>query len=730
MPELSPVPAAAAIVASPATPSTPSVSPALPRPDPFAALFEILWRRRVLALSLFACTVLAVVVLTVLSPKQYTTHVKFIAGSAGAAPANATTSGGTGLPVLNAMLAASQTQSAETYAEMLRETPAAANVVKELQIPMSPGRLLSHVTVKPVTNTAIIDVGVTWSDPRTSAKLANALAGSFVDLRRNLIADQANGAIEELNRQLPDAEKAMRSTAGTLSAYEARTGIADAQLQTVNVLGVANQLDARLAQVQVDQRQAEASLSAIQGQLARTPATVSGGGSVQPNPVAAQLRAQLAQVGVQLRTAREQYTDAHPTVQNLRAQEKQLTDELARQPATVVASTATIANPLYQQLSQQAAQLRAQARGDAAQIATLRGQRTAAERGIRALPQDLQRLADLKRQATLSENVYNALRQKLNEAQIAKTTALSDVAVIQPARADDNSVSPNLILNTLIAIVLGLILGVTGALGIDRLDGTIKDESEVEERLGLPLLGTFPALGSSSRPPAPWVQTVMIESVFHLVTSLRYASSNELRTIAFTSAQQGEGKSMMALNAAIGLAELRTRVLLVDADLRLASLHKKLEMENERGLSDILVGSARIDDVVKPTKHGGLDIITSGTRSPNPLRLLRSEAFAQFLEDAKSRYGVVILDASAAASVTDAAVVCGMCDGSVLVLARGQTDIRLASRVIAKLQTAGVRNVLGAVLNRVEPRRSEIGAYGEVVSDGARVFPLPPARSA
>lgn len=696
----------------------------------FGTFLEVLARRRWLCLALFVFTLSATITLTAILPKTYTTHVKFIAGSGAMSSTDATASAQTSLPVLNALLAASAAQSSETYAEMLKETPAVTRVISELNLKVTPDQLLSHVLVKPITNTSILDVAVSWSDPQRSAVIANALAAAFVELRRDLVANQADGAIAELSRQLPATEARMRDSATMLTSFEARTGMADVQTQTQNTLAIANQLDTKLAAVQVDEQQAKASLNVVQAQLAHTPATASGGGSTQPNPVAAQLQTQLAQVDVQLKTALEQYTPEHPAVKALQAQEAQLRGELAKQPQMIVASRATVANPLYQQLMQQASILRSQVASDAAQISVLGKQRQAADPAIRALPAATQRLSDLKRQAKLSEDVYDALRQKLNDATIAKTMALSDVTVTQQASADDYTVTPNMMLNTMVGFLLAIIVGLTGALIVDYFDGSVKKEEDIEERIALPLLGTLPALGSPLRPPALWVKTVMIESLLHLVTSLRYAASGEMRAIAFTSSAQGEGKSTVSLNTAIAYAELQPRVLLVDADLRIPSIHRKLGIENGPGLSDLLVGNATFDDVVTTTKHAGLDVVTSGTSTPNPLRLLQSESFDRFLDIAKERYKVVIVDATASGGVADAAAVCAKADGTVFVLARGETDVRAARRALARLHTAGVKNVLGAVLNKVAPHKSEIGAYGEIASTGGRQFPLPPARSA
>jgi capsular exopolysaccharide synthesis family protein len=688
---------------------------------------EVLSRRRRLTAGIFAVTLATVAGLTAVAPKSYTTHVELIAGASGGTSDPAAQ---TSLPVLNALLAASNMQSSETYVQMLRETPVMARTITDLHLGLTPAKLLDRVTVKSVTNTSIVDLAVSWPDRAGSARVANGIASSIVAFRRDLIAHQADTTIAELQRQLVPAGADMRRDAETFARYQSRIGVADAAAQTQNTLAAAAALDTKAAQAPIDAQQAAASLKVVEAQLARTPASISGGGSSQPNPIAAQLRTQLAQVDVQLETALRQYTEDYPAVKALRAQKSQLELELAKQPAMIVASTSTVANPIAQQLTQAAAQLRVQVAAAQSQSDTVRRQRAALEARIRMLPAQTQRLADLQRRAKSSESVYDALERKLSDATIARTTTLSDVAVIQPAEAGDATVSPNVPLNLALGAIVGLIVALAGAVVVDFLDGSVKTEQDVETRLALPVLATLPMLGTAAKPAPQWVQRVMIESVLHLVTSLRYASSTPLKTVAFTSASPGEGKSTVALAAAIAYAAMTPRALIVDADLRCPTLHTKIGMDNERGLSDALVGTASFHEVVRATHHPGLDAVTSGTHTANPAGLLQSEAFDRFLAAACEQYAVVIVDATACGPVADATLVCSRVDGTVFVVSRDETDIRIALKSMRRLQASGVRNLLGAVLNKIVPSKSEIGPYGMIAEDGARALPFPPARSA
>jgi capsular exopolysaccharide synthesis family protein len=533
-----------------------------------------------------------------------------------------------------------------------------------------------------------------------------------VERQRDLVASQAQQAIDFLKGQLPVANKTMHDAQMRLANFEATHHIADINAQTQSYINTLGTLDGKIGQTQADMQQAKAQLASVSTQLGHTPANINGGTTTAENPVLQQLETQLSQVDVQLKTALQEYTDQHPTVIALKQQEQQLKDEIARQQSTVVANTNTVPNPLYQQLEQQQAQYQAEVAADRAQIAELQRQRQSLNPTLAKLPAQAAVLADLQRAAQSAQDVYSALQQKFNNANIARDTALSDVTVTQPASPNSARVSPDLLLNLLLGIVLGLILAIVGAFVIDYLDGSIKDEREVEEELALPPLAQIPLVRMRNGVAAlPWVRTLTIESFLQLVTSIKYASDSKLETLVVTSPSQGDGKSTISVNVALAMAELEPRVLLVDGDLRRASIHTKLHMKNERGLSDVLVGRAKLQDVVQKTKYPGLDILTSGTPTPNPIKLLESPRMDEILREAAGHYRCVIVDTAALSVNLDAAVVSRKADGTVVVLSAGSTDLRDAKNALRRLNQVGVKNLLGFVLNRVVPRRSDYGAY-------------------
>ncbi|MBD5653705.1 MAG: polysaccharide biosynthesis tyrosine autokinase [Candidatus Eremiobacteraeota bacterium] len=674
-------------------------------------LWKSLVRRRQLFLGVFGSFVVFAILFTLLQPRAYTTSVKMIAGSTGTSDAGAEQEPGTQLPILNAMLAANGVQTSETYAELLQQTPVATEVARALGLNVSAPALLSKLKVKPVTDTAILNVSFTWKDPATSAKIANAFAAVFVDRERQLVSHQADQVISFLQQQIPAAEDHMHAADAALAAYQQRTGIADLPTQTQTEIANSAALVAKEQAAEIEARQAAASLGTVQAELAATPATIVGSQNVAGNPVRAQLEGQVATLRGQLDAARKQYTDDYPTVITLKAQLAEAQRELKRQSTSVNAGSSTVPNPVYQQLSQQASQLEAQVTGAQAQAQTLHRQSIAAKPVLDRLPEEARRITDLQRAARASESVYETLQRKYQDASISKTTAISGVSITQPASADSYSVTPNILLNIGIGIFVGLTLSIVSVLLAEFFDDRFRTEDDVKDRLGLPVLAIIPELPAGDVQGGEWVKPLSVESFYQLVASLRYSSSTPPHTIAFTSPDPGDGKSMVAVNTALSLAMMKSRVLIIDGDLRRPTVHQKLAVSNDRGLSDVLVGLTAFAQAVKPTEHAGVSVLTSGRPAPNPVALLQSAQFDNMLKEARDRFDFVIIDCPALRLIVDGVVLGIKADATVLVVSALQTEGRSAMRALEKLHGVSAINLLGIVLNRARPDTREQSNY-------------------
>lgn len=723
--EITPIkPSAGIATFTTATPSSPA-APTPPTDVDARQLWKTIVRRRNLLFAVWAGFALVVAIATILTPKQYTTQVKMIAGSTNASPGAGTGDNTTNLPILNALMAANGAQTSETYAELLQQSPIAEEVARRVGLNVGPTELGKHLLVRPVTDTAILVLNVTWRNPKTSAAIANAYADVFIDHERQLVAHQADSALTFLRQQLPQAEEKMRETQDALATYQQQTGIADLPTQMANNIAALGAMDLKMQTEQLDAAQAQAQLNSVRRELASTPPTVVGNQTVSQNPVAAQLQQQVSTLTAQLATAQQQYTDDYPAVISLKSQLAGAKRQLAALPPTVTSGTSSVPNPVYQQLTQTAATLQATIASAQTQVATIRRQRAGEQPKFDSLPAESRRIGDLQRAEKSAQGLYEAMQQKYQDAMLSKTTAISDVSITQAADPTVYTSSPKVPFNIALGIFVGLILALSAVFAVEFFDDRFRTEDDVRERLGLPVLASIPLVDASNR--EEWVKPLSIESFYQLVASLRYSSAKPPRTITFTSADQGDGKSSIAMNTAISMGLMNARVLVIDADLRRPTIHDKFGLTNERGLSDVLVGLSRFQDAVVPTEHKRVFVLPSGRSAPNPVSLLQSEAFDRLLAQAREQYDFVLIDCPALRSIVDGVVLSIKAEGTVLVVSATQSDNRGVRAALARLRAVGGINLIGVVLNATRPNRRDTAAdYYLASSDSVALPPATP----
>lgn len=205
-------------------------------------------------------------------------------------------------------------------------------------------------------------------------------------------------------------------------------------------------------------------------------------------------------------------------------------------------------------------------------------------------------------------------------------------------------------------------------------------------------------------------KSVVAESYRSFRTNIQYSSfDEEYRVLVITSAEPGEGKSTTSGNLSLSMAEGEKSVILIDCDMRKPSIHKSFKLSNVKGLSDIIVGKERIEDVVvKYNKN--LTILTSGKTPPNPAEMLGSKVMSALIEELKKKYDYIILDTPPVQAVADAQILSTKADGTILVVRADRTkkdSVRNAINLIKKVNG----NIIGTVLNGIEVKKSEYNYY-------------------
>ncbi|WP_088942555.1 polysaccharide biosynthesis tyrosine autokinase [Rhodococcus sp. 1168] len=290
----------------------------------------------------------------------------------------------------------------------------------------------------------------------------------------------------------------------------------------------------------------------------------------------------------------------------------------------------------------------------------------------------------------------------------------SSVRVVEQAQESASPVSPKTTRNLALGAAVGLLLGIALAVLRDRLDNTIKTRKKLEAAANTALVGTIPydkAFKDSAIVSFGATHSVSAEGFRELRTNLQFLEvDHPPRVIVVTSAVPAEGKTTVAVNLALALAEAGHRVVLVEGDLRRPRVSKYLGLIGSVGLSTVLAGQADITDVIQPSSYEGLDVLASGPLPPNPSELLGSEASRRVIEELRSRFDYVIIDGAPLLPVTDSALLTTHSDGALIVARFGHTSESEVSRAVGNLETIGA-HVLGAVFTMMPLTRKGGDGY-------------------
>ncbi|NLG55328.1 MAG: polysaccharide biosynthesis tyrosine autokinase [Rhodococcus sp.] len=291
--------------------------------------------------------------------------------------------------------------------------------------------------------------------------------------------------------------------------------------------------------------------------------------------------------------------------------------------------------------------------------------------------------------------------------------AAARVVVEQTADTPTSPVSPKTKRNLALGLAVGVLLGIALAVLRDRLDNTVKDRGTVEEIAGASTVGTIPF--DKEREVNQAVdfgkgQSVSAESFRELRTNLQFLQvDNPPRVIIVTSALPNEGKSTTAVNLALALVESGKSVCLVEGDLRKPRVSKYLGLIGSVGLSNVLAGAAKIDDLLQETP-AGLKVLASGPIPPNPSELLGSQAAREVLTKLREQFDYVIVDASPLLPVTDAVVLTALADGAVVVARYGATTRDQLTRAVENLRSVNAK-ILGTILTMTPARGKNAYEY-------------------
>ncbi|MDH1706351.1 polysaccharide biosynthesis tyrosine autokinase [Acinetobacter johnsonii] len=341
---------------------------------------------------------------------------------------------------------------------------------------------------------------------------------------------------------------------------------------------------------------------------------------------------------------------------------------------------------------------------------------------LKELPDLQRRYLQLYREVEVKQQLYTALLNSYQQLRIAKAGEIGNVRIVDTAVEPIEPIAPKKLQILILSIFLGGFLGTLLALLRNMMRSGIKDSTQIENELDLPVYATVPRspvqesriniLKKKKNIPILAVKNsddIAIESLRSMRTAIHFALSSARNNLITISGPAPEvGKSFISTNLATILAQSDKRVLIIDADLRRGYLHKYFNLDTQPGLTELLNGQQSLDTVIRPTEVPGLSVISRGKSPANPSELLSSNQFKNLLEQMSEKFDHVIIDTPPVLAVTDGIII-SQYTGVNLVIARyAQTQMKELELTLNRFEQAGVK-VNGFILNDIQ--RSSAG-YG------------------
>jgi polysaccharide biosynthesis transport protein len=585
------------------------------------------------------------------------------------------------------------------------------------------------VTLTP--NTRIIEVHYRNPDKDLAAKVVTTLMNTYVENNFKARFNSTMEASDWLSKQLVDLQMKVETSQEKLVRYEKEHEILGIDEKQNIITAKLDELNKALTAAESDRMDKEAVYRLTQNGDPDAIASAAGSidvttasGSQSASGFLEGLRNKEADLKIQAADLNTQFGPSYPKLAELNSQLKevdsQIRAELKKVAATIRGQYLTALqreNMLHDALEKQ-------------------------KQEANKLNESAIEYSLLKRDVETNRQLYEGLLEKLKEAGVSAGLRSNNFRIVDVARVPTSPVEPNIPRNLAFALMLGLTSGVGLAFLLEGLDNTVRTTEQAQMISGLPPLGMIPMGSRTAREGSSSKRLVIATSkeAVELITQVRPQSQmaesyRALRTslllsnlgappkvIMVTSALPQEGKTTTSINCAVVLAQKGVRVLLIDADLRRPSIHKTLGLGPRSGLSNVLTGSATLEQAItRAPVLPNLSVLPAGTPPPNPAELLASTNMRDVLVELREQYDHIVIDTPPTLSVTDAVVLSPRADAVVLVIRSGQTT-KQALRRSRDVLTQVNAKVSGVLLNAVDLTSPDYYYYYEYQGKYARYY--------
>src|SRR5215469_5574855 len=563
------------------------------------------------------------------------------------------------------------------------------------------GAFHGGLNVQTIPNSQLIEVSYTHPDPQLSAEVVNSLVKTFIEQNFKTKYESVTQTSDWLSKELADLQLRVQTSEEKLVRYQKEHSILGIDDKQNIVTSKLNELNEELTKAEFDRIQKETDYKlAVEGD----PASFAKG--EDSNGLMARLQATEADLETQYAQITTQFGSGYPKEEELGNQLKQVRKEMADERTS---SLSRLRDGYLSAVEKEK---------------MLGGEFDQQKKQANQLNESAIDYSILKRDADSNRELYDSLQQRLKEAGVSAGLKSSNIRIVDLALTPTSPVAPRVAQNLMLGFLGGLAAGIALAFALENMDKTVRSVDEASVISTLPALGAIPLQASRNghlRTLATGWREGQTESLA-LVTHARPKSGaaeayRALRTaillsthgapprvILVTSPSPQEGKTTIAANAAIVLAQRGSRVLLVDADLRRPGLERMLGLRPKGGLSTLISGVEKAEDVIHPfTDVPNLWVLPSGPIPPQPAELLGSDVMRNHISRWRDEFDHVVIDSPPCLSVTDAVVLSTSVDRILLVARYGQTSKPALRRACGLLMQVNAR-VLGVVLNAFDQR--------------------------
>ncbi len=570
--------------------------------------------------------------------------------------------------------------------------------------------------------TNIINIETVNRDPKFAQRLANTVAEVYKEqntLEKNKRIVEAKKYIEN---QLVVVADQLKTAQDNLRGFREKNRIITIETTTAETLQLLNDYEKEYAYAKQERAEIESLSSELKKQKSLPKEEVEGFYAEKVGPIFSGLNTKLVDLYATRNVLLVDLNENHPDVQKLDVQIDK------------------VFSNMINHLNDQVKRINERETFLSAEIAKTKEK-------FNALPRLGSELENVVHVLEVNKNLYDSLKQRQQETLIAEAEKVEEVSIVRPALEPAFPINPPTTGRTAaIGTVVGLIIGLVIAFIFETMDTSIGTIEDVESFLGVPVLGVIPfirleeieetlvskeGLGEGGVMPERYTRLIthfapkstLSESFRALRTGVKFLCLEKgVKTILFSSSSAGEGKSTAAVNLAIAFAQIGSKTLLVDADMRKPVISKFFGIEREPGLSDVILGNYDWKDIVRTVTDimmgklsmeeimltpgfDNLHIVTSGNIPPNPSEIINSQRMTEFINQVKAIYDVVIFDTTPILPATDALILGSKVDGSIILYRVGKIARGALKR--AKTQMDNIKaNVLGVVLNGLKPEVS------------------------